>query len=192
MIRTPDRTAPALPGRTGGRAARLSEVVKQPPGGGETTSRIGPKATDVNSPNPNFPIYLDHSATTPVDPRVFEAMRPYFSEVFGNPASKSHAFGWAAERAANVARNQVAALIGAEQEDVDSTGSREIVFTAGSTESNNFAIKGVADAYRDKGRHVITQATEHKSVLESCKHLARDGWDVTVLPVGRGGRVSPA
>jgi cysteine desulfurase len=143
-------------------------------------------------PQQRPPVYLDHSATTPLDPRVFEAMRPYFSEVFGNPASKSHSFGWAAERAVNVARNQVAALIGAEQEDVDSTGSREIVFTAGSTESNNFAIKGVADACRDKGRHVITQATEHKSVLESCKRLARDGWDVTFLGVGRGGRVSPA
>jgi cysteine desulfurase len=140
---------------------------------------------------PRTPIYLDHSATTPVDPRVFEAMRPYFWEVYGNPASKGHAFGWAADAAANRARNQVAALIGAEQEDVDSTGAREIVFTAGSTESNNLAIKGVADAYRDKGRHVITQATEHKSVLATCDRLARDGWEVTKLPVDRTGRVSP-
>jgi cysteine desulfurase len=142
-------------------------------------------------PQPKTPIYLDHSATTPVDPRVFEAMRPYFSEVYGNPASKSHAFGWAAERAASVARNQVAALIGAQQDDPDTGGAREIVFTAGSTESNNFAIKGLADASRDKGRHVITQATEHKSVLESCRRLERDGWQVTVLPVNGGGRVSP-
>ena len=137
-------------------------------------------------------IYLDHSATTPVDPRVFEAMRPYFSETFGNPASQSHAFGWAADAAANRARNQVAALIGAEQEDDETTGSREIVFTAGSTESNNLAIKGVAEAYRGKGRHVVTQATEHKSVLETCRHLERLGWEITRLGVDRGGRVSPA
>jgi cysteine desulfurase len=142
--------------------------------------------------NPRPPIYLDHSATTPVDPRVFEAMRPFFSETYGNPASQSHAFGWAAETAANVARNQVAALIGAEQEDVNSIGSREIVFTAGSTESNNLAIKGVADAYRDKGRHLITQVTEHKSVLETCNHLERDGWEITRVPVDGRGRVSPA
>lgn len=141
---------------------------------------------------PKPPIYLDHSATTPVDPRVFEAMRPFFCETYGNPASQSHAFGWAAETAANVARNQVAALIGAEQEDADSGGSREIVFTAGSTESNNFAIKGVADAYRDKGRHLITQVTEHKSVLEACNHLERDGWEITRVPVDGLGRVDPA
>ena len=136
------------------------------------------------------PIYLDHSATTPLDPRAFEAMRPYFTETFGNPASKSHAFGWAAERAVNRARNQVAALLGVEQD--EQTGAREVLFTAGATESNNLAIKGVADAYRDKGRHIVTQATEHKSVGDTCKRLRRDGWEVTVVGVDRLGRVSPA
>lgn len=138
---------------------------------------------------PRPPIYLDHSATTPLDPRVFERMRPCFCETFGNPASQSHAFGWAAQTAVNQARNQVAALIGAEPE--DETGSREIVFTAGSTESNNLALKGVADACRDKGRHLVTQATEHKSVLEACARLERDGWEITRLGVDPGGRVSP-
>ena len=136
-----------------------------------------------------LPIYLDHSATTPMDPRVFEAMRPYFTETFGNPASKSHAFGWAAERAVNRARNLVAALIGVEQD--EQTGAREVLFTAGATESNNLAIKGAADAYRDKGRHLVTQVTEHKSVLDTCKRLRRDGWEVTVVGVDRLGRVSP-
>lgn len=138
---------------------------------------------------PRPPIYLDHSATTPLDPRVFERMRPCFCETFGNPASQSHAFGWAAQTAVNQARNQVAALIGAEPE--DETGSREIVFTAGSTESNNLALKGVADACRDKGRHLVTQATEHKSVLEACARLERDGWEITRLGVDPGGRISP-
>jgi cysteine desulfurase len=138
----------------------------------------------------NLPIYLDHSATTPMDPRAFEAMRPYFTETFGNPASKSHAFGWAAERAVVRARNQVAALLGVEQD--EQTGAREVLFTAGATESNNLAIKGVADAYRDKGRHLVTQATEHKSVLDTCKRLQRDGWEITWVGVDRLGRVSPA
>jgi cysteine desulfurase len=140
--------------------------------------------------DPKLPIYLDHSATTPMDPRVFEAMRPYFTEVFGNPSSKAHGYGWAAERAVSRARNQVAALIGAEQEDESTGGSREIVFTAGATEANNLAIKGAADQLRDKGRHVITQSTEHKSVLDACKRLERDGWEVTHLGVDATGRVS--
>jgi cysteine desulfurase len=139
---------------------------------------------------PQLPIYLDHSATTPMDPRVFEAMRPYFTETFGNPASKSHSFGWAAERAVVRARNQVAALLGVEQD--AQTGAREILFTAGATESNNLAIKGVADAYRDKGRHIVSQVTEHKSVLDTCKRLQRDGWEITWVGVDRLGRVSPA
>ena len=139
---------------------------------------------------PGCPIYLDHSATTPMDPRVFEAMRPCFAELFGNPASKAHPFGRAAERAASRARNAVAALLGAEQEDESTGGSREIVFTAGATEANNLAIKGVADAYREKGRHVVTQVTEHKSVLDTCKRLERDGWEITRLGVDRSGRAS--
>ncbi|HEX8915490.1 MAG TPA: cysteine desulfurase family protein, partial [Humisphaera sp.] len=135
------------------------------------------------------PIYLDYCATTPVDPRAFEAMRPFFTEIFGNPASAGHAFGQAAAAAVLKARNQVAALLGAEQD--DRTGAREIVFTSGATEANNLAIKGTLEAYADKGRHVITQVTEHKSVLDTCKHLAEHGGcDVTFLDVDARGQVS--
>ncbi len=130
----------------------------------------------------NRPIYLDHCATTPVDNRVFEAMRPYFTEIFGNAASSSHAFGQEAAVAVLKARNQVAALLGADQD--ERTGAREIVFTSGATEANNLAIKGAADAYLEKGRHIITQVTEHKAVLDTCKYLAEHrGYEVTVLPV---------
>ena len=134
-------------------------------------------------------IYLDHCATTPVDARVFEAIRPYFCEVFGNAASGSHAFGHEAAAAVLRARNQVAALIGADED--ERTGAREIVFTSGATEANNLAIKGVVEAYADRGRHVVTQVTEHKAVLDACKYLAEHhGCEVTVLPVDRHGRVS--
>src|SRR5882757_7202842 len=109
-----------------------------------------------------LPIYMDNHATSPVDPRVFEAMRPYFVEVFGNAASRTHAFGRAAEQAVITARNQVAALINAEQD--ERLGAREIIWTSVATEANNLAIKGVAESYRDKGRHIITQTTEHKAV----------------------------
>jgi len=126
-----------------------------------------------------------------MDERVFEAMRPYFIAVFGNPASSSHAFGREAAAAVLKARNQLAALIGADQD--DRTGAREIVFTSGATEANNLAIKGVLGSYRDKGRHIITQATEHKSVLQTCQQLAQEGsCELTVLPVDRGGKVDPA
>ena len=135
------------------------------------------------------PVYLDHSASTPVDPRVFEVMRPYFTEVYGNAASTTHAFGWRAAAAVLKARNQVAALLGADQD--DRTGSREIIWTSGATEANNLAIKGVAESYADKGRHIITQTTEHKCVVESCKRLQADGWGITWLPVDRFGRVDP-
>lgn len=138
-----------------------------------------------------FPIYLDHNATTPVDPRAFEAMRPYFMEVFGNAASKSHRFGWDAEAAVIKARNQVAALLSVAGAD-DPRGAQEIVFTSGATEANNVAIKGVAEQYRDKGRHLVTQVTEHVSVVETCKRLQRDaGFEVTWLAVDRKGRVGP-
>ncbi|HET6249966.1 MAG TPA: IscS subfamily cysteine desulfurase [Tepidisphaeraceae bacterium] len=134
------------------------------------------------------PVYLDYNATTPVDSRVFEAMRPYFTQIFGNAASRSHAFGREAEQAVIVARNQVAALLNVEQD--DRLGAREIIWTSGATEANNLAIKGVADACRDNGRHIITQTTEHKAVLDPCKRLGEAGYDVTVLPVDTGGRVS--
>ncbi|MGH9257926.1 MAG: IscS subfamily cysteine desulfurase [Vicinamibacterales bacterium] len=128
-----------------------------------------------------LPIYLDYHATTPVDPRVLEAMLPYFTQEFGNAASRQHAFGWAAKDAVEEARAQVADLIGA--------SAIEIVFTSGATESNNLAVKGVADAYRDKGNHVITCVTEHRAVIDVCRQLERDGARVTWLPVGRDGRI---
>ena len=125
------------------------------------------------------PVYLDYHATTPVDPRVLEAMLPYFTEEFGNPASRQHAFGWHADEAVSRARGEVASLIGAT--------AGEIVFTSGATESNNLAIKGAAYACRERGDHVITVATEHKSVLDSFKRLEREGWRVTWLGVDRDG-----
>jgi cysteine desulfurase len=131
-----------------------------------------------------LPIYMDHHATTPVDPRVLDAMLPSLKGEFGNAASKSHAFGWRAEEAVEAARAQVAALIGATP--------RELVWTSGATESNNLAIKGAAQFHRAKGRHLVTVATEHKAVLDSMQALARDGWSVTVLPVAGDGRLDPA
>jgi cysteine desulfurase len=125
------------------------------------------------------PVYLDYHATTPVDPRVLEAMLPYFTEDFGNPASRQHAYGWHADEAVVRARGEVASLIGAT--------AGEIVFTSGATESNNLAIKGAAHACRERGNHVITVATEHKSVLDSFKKLERDGWRVTRLGVDGDG-----
>ena len=127
------------------------------------------------------PVYLDFHATTPVDPRVLEAMLPFFSDHFGNPASKQHPFGWEAQKAVDAARGQIAALIGA--------SPAEIVFTSGATESNNLAIKGAAHALRDRGDHIITVATEHKSVLDSCKRLEEEGCRVTRLGVDRRGFV---
>src|SRR5579864_2577159 len=133
---------------------------------------------------PKLPIYMDNQATTAVDPRVLEAMLPYFTEKFGNAASRNHEFGWKAEEAVENARAQVARLIRA--------NPREIVFTSGATESDNLAIKGVAEAYREKGNHVITQATEHKAVLDVCKHLEKSGCQITYLHVAPDGLIDLA
>ena len=129
------------------------------------------------------PIYLDNQATTPTDPRVVEAMLPYFTEKFGNPHSGGHAYGWEAEDAVEVARQQIASVIGAEP--------REIIFTSGATESNNLAIKGVALFNRARGDHLITTKIEHKCVLECFRRLEGEGFRVTYLDVGSDGLVDP-
>jgi cysteine desulfurase len=128
-----------------------------------------------------MPIYLDNHATTPMDPRVLDAMLPYFKEHFGNAASRNHAFGWEAEEAVERARKQIAELIGAT--------AKEIIFTSGATESNNLAIKGVAEMYAEKGNHIITAATEHKAILDTCKHLEKNGFRVTYLPLQSNGLI---
>jgi cysteine desulfurase len=127
------------------------------------------------------PIYLDNHATTPMDPRVLDAMVPYFTQYFGNAASRNHEFGWVAEQAVDKARKQIADLIGA--------SAREIIFTSGATESDNLAIKGVAEMYAEKGNHIITAATEHKAVLDTCKKLEKNGCRVTYLPVKGDGLI---
>jgi len=128
-----------------------------------------------------LPIYMDYHATTPVDPRVVQAMVPFFTEHFGNPASRNHAFGWEAEEAVDEARKHVADLIGA--------SAKEVIFTSGATEANNLAIKGVAEMYREKGNHIITCVTEHKAVIDTCKKLEKQGGRVTYLPVQKDGRI---
>ena len=128
-----------------------------------------------------FPIYLDYSATTPVDPRVAEKMIPYLTELFGNPASRSHSYGWTAEKAVEEAREEVAKLVNAD--------SKEIIWTSGATESNNLAIKGAAHFYSGKGKHIITLKTEHKAVLDTVRELERQGFEATYLDVKEDGLV---
>ncbi len=132
----------------------------------------------------NLPIYLDNNATTPMDPRVLEAMLPYFVEKFGNAASRNHSFGWVAEEAVDYAREQVAKLIGAD--------AKEIIFTSGATEANNLALKGVFEMYASKGNHIITCTTEHKAVLDACKHIEKMGGQVTYLEVKSDGLIDLA
>jgi cysteine desulfurase len=128
-----------------------------------------------------LPVYMDYHATTPVDPRVVDAMIPYFTEKFGNPASRQHQFGWIAEEAVESSRTVIAGVIGAQ--------AKEIIFTSGATEANNLAIKGIAEAWKQKGNHLITVQTEHKSVLDSCKKLEKQGYHITSLPVSEDGLI---
>lgn len=138
-------------------------------------------ATGANTNQPQLPIYLDYQATTPCDPRVVQAMLPYFTEKFGNPHSRNHSFGWDAEEGVENARRQVASIIGADE--------KEVIFTSGATESNNLALKGVAHFHKDKKNHIITTVTEHKCILDSARHLEMEGFEVTYLPVQQNGLI---
>ena len=146
-----------------------------------TTATKDERRMGSNEPRP---IYLDYQATTPMDPRVLQAMMPYFTEKFGNPHSRNHLHGWESEEGVETARAQIADLINAD--------AREIVFTSGATESNNLAIAGVARFYKDRRNHIVTLVTEHKCVLDTCRHLEGEGFEVTYLPVRQDGLVDLA
>ena len=140
-----------------------------------------PQAEHVAPDGVKLPVYMDNHATTPMDPRVLEEMLPFFMEKFGNSASRNHSFGWSAEEGVELARERIAKLVGAT--------TKEIIFTSGATESDNLAIKGVAEMYKEKGNHIITAVTEHKAVLDTCKRLEKYGYRVTYLPVQKDGLV---
>lgn len=147
-----------------------------------TKTAVTGSASSANGTNqPQLPIYLDYQATTPCDPRVVEAMLPYFTEKFGNPHSRNHSFGWDAEEGVETARRQVASIIGADE--------KEVIFTSGATESNNLALKGVAHFHKDKKNHIITTVTEHKCILDSARHLEMEGFEITYLPVQQNGLI---